>query len=164
MSKVRLFTRLPALAASSLLVAVLPALPAFGAAQSFQGKVADVSDGDTLVIGSGGRVRVVQLAGIDAPELSQDFGKEARDYVKQMTRGKKVTVEVIESKSPQSLVARVTVDGKDLAAALVESGFAWSEQDSSADLKSAQEKAKSGKQGLWASANPTPPWDFRKNA
>jgi endonuclease YncB( thermonuclease family) len=162
MSKTRIYRRLPALAASSLLVA---ALPAFGAAaQTFEGKVTDVSDGDTLVIGSGGHVRVVQLAGVDAPELSQDFGKQARDYVKQMTHGKKVTVEVVESKSPQSVVAHVKVDGKDLAASLVESGLAWSEQGSAAELKSAQEKAKSGKQGLWASANPTPPWDFRKNA
>ena len=39
-------------------------------ADSFTGKVTDVSDGDTLVIGNGGRVRVVQLAGIDAPELA----------------------------------------------------------------------------------------------
>ena len=44
------------------------ALPALGA-ESFTGKVTDVSDGDTLVVGNGGRVRVVQLAGIDAPEL-----------------------------------------------------------------------------------------------
>jgi endonuclease YncB( thermonuclease family) len=159
MSK-RLVHRLPAIAAGSLLTV---ALPAFGG-ESFSGKVTDVSDGDTLVIGNGGRVRVVQLAGIDAPELTQDFGDDARDYIKEMTRGKKVTVEVIESKSKTNLVAKVSVDGKDLAATLVEKGLAWSENGSSADLKTAQEKAKSDKQGLWASTNPTPPWDFRKNA
>jgi hypothetical protein len=49
-------------------------------------------------------------------------------------------------------------------AALVEAGLAWSETGSSAGLKTAQEKAKSDKQGLWASTNPTPPWDFRKKA
>jgi endonuclease YncB( thermonuclease family) len=160
MSKVGLFHRLPVVAAGTLLVA---ALPAFGS-DSFSGKVTDVSDGDTLVIGSGGRVRVVQLAGIDAPELTQDFGDDARDFVKSMTKGKKVTVEILETKSRTSLVANVSVDGKDLAAALVEAGLAWSETGSSTDLKTAQEKAKSGKQGLWASTNPTPPWDFRKNA
>ena len=160
MSKARLFHRLPAIAAGSLLVA---ALPAFGG-ESFTGKVTDASDGDTIVIGSGGRVRVVQLAGIDAPELTQDFGDDARDFVKSMTKGKKVTVEILETKSRTSLVANVSVDGKDLAAALVEAGLAWSETGSNADLKTAQEKAKSGKQGLWASTNPTPPWDFRKKA
>ena len=160
MSKARLFHRLPAIAAGSLLVA---ALPAFGG-ESFMGKVTDASDGDTIVVGSGGRVRVVQLAGIDAPELTQDFGDDAREFVKSMTKGKKVTVEILESKSKTNLVAKVSVDGKDLAAALVEAGLAWSETGSSADLKTAQEKAKSGKQGLWASTNPTPPWDFRKNA
>ena len=159
MSKVKL-TRIPAIAAGSLLLAALPAL----GAESFTGQVADVSDGDTLVIGNGGRVRVVQLAGVDAPELTQEYGKDARDYVKELTKGKKVTVEVLESKSSTSLVAKVTVDGKDLAASLVESGLAWSEQGSSADLHSAQEKAKSGKQGLWAGTNPTPPWDYRNKA
>jgi endonuclease YncB( thermonuclease family) len=160
MSKLKLFHRIPAIAAGSLLAAALPAL----GAESLTGKVTDVSDGDTLVVSSGGRVRVVQLAGIDAPELTQDYGKEARDYVKQMARGKKVTIEVVEEKGRQSLVAHVKLDGKDLASALVESGMAWSESGSSTDLKTAQEKAKSGKQGLWASANPTAPWDFRKNA
>jgi len=160
MSKVRHFTRLPAAAASALLVA---ALPAFGA-DSFTGKVTDVSDGDTLVIGNAGHVRVVQLAGIDAPEASQEYGKAASDFVKQMVKGKRVTVEVVETKSKTNLVARVSIDGKDLASALVESGLAWSESGAAAELKTAQEKAKSGKQGLWASTNPTPPWDFRKNA
>jgi endonuclease YncB( thermonuclease family) len=160
MSKVRHFTSLTAIAAGSLLVA---ALPAFGG-ESYTGKVTDVSDGDTIVIGSGGQVRVVQLAGIDAPELTQEYGTDARDFIKEMARGKRVTVEVLETKSKTSLVARVSVDGKDLAAALVESGLAWSESSSSTDLKTAQEKARSDKQGLWASTNPTPPWDFRKNA
>jgi endonuclease YncB( thermonuclease family) len=160
MSKARLSLRLPAIAASSLLAM---ALPAFGA-DSYTGKVTDVSDGDTLVIGNAGRVRVVQLAGIDAPELTQDFGDDARDFVKTMTKGKRVTVEIVESKSSTSQVARVSVDGKDLGAAMIEAGLAWSESGASSDLKTAQEKAKSGKQGLWASANPTAPWDFRKNA
>ena len=159
MSKLKL-TRIPAIAAGSLLLAALPAL----GADSFTGKVADVSDGDTLVIGNGGRVRVVQLAGIDAPELSQEYGKDARDFVKELTKGKRVTVEVLESKSSTSLVAKVSIDGKDLGATLVESGLAWSEQGSSADLQSAQEKAKSAKQGLWAGTSPKAPWDYRNQA
>lgn len=160
MSKTRFFTRLPALAAASLLAAALPA----GAADSYVGKVTDVSDGDTLVIGKAGRVKVVQLFGVDAPELTQEYGVAARDFVKQMTQGKRVTVEIVEENGRQSLVARVKVDDQDLAAALAEAGLAWSQQGSTADLQSAQQKAKSGGQGLWASANPTPPWEFRKSA
>jgi endonuclease YncB( thermonuclease family) len=159
MSKFRFSTHLPAIAAGCLLAA----MPALGA-ESFTGKVSDVSDGDTLVVGKSGRVRVVQLVGIDAPELTQEYGRAASDFVKEMVKGKLVTVEIVESTSRTHLIGRVSIDGKDLAAALVESGMAWSETGSSADLQTAQEKAKSGKQGLWASANPTPPWDFRKNA
>lgn len=160
MSRVRFTTAFTAAAAASLLAAALPV----AAAQSYVGKVTDVSDGDTLVIGNGGQVKVVQLSGIDAPELTQEYGVAARDFVKQITKGKKVTVEIVESKSKQSLVAQVKVDGKDLAAALVEAGLAWSSEGSAADLQNAQQKAKSGGQGLWASANPTPPWEYRKSA
>lgn len=160
MSKDKIFTRLPALAVAMLLAAALPA----SAADSFVGKVTDVSDGDTLVIGNAGRVKVVQLAGIDAPELTQDYGVAARDFVKQLTKGKRVTVEIIETKSRQSLVARVKVDGKDLAAAMVESGMAWTDQGAAADLQDAQQKARTAGQGLWSSTNPTPPWEHRKSA
>jgi endonuclease YncB( thermonuclease family) len=160
MSKAKLINRLPALATAALLASALPVV----AADSYVGKVTDVSDGDTLVIGNGGRVKVVQLAGIDAPELTQDFGAAARDFVKNATKGKPVTVEIVETKSKQSLVARVLVDGKDLAVSLVEAGLAWSAEGSTNDLQSAQQKAKSGGEGLWASTNPTPPWEFRKSA
>ena len=160
MSKDRLFTRIPALAAATLLAAALPA----AAADSFIGKVADVSDGDTIVVGNAGRVKVVQLAGIYAPELTQEYGVAARDFVKQLTKGKRVTVEIVETKNRQSLVAHVKVDGKDLAAAMVESGMAWTDQSATAGLQDAQQKAKTGGQGLWASANPTPPWEYRKSA
>lgn len=88
----------------------------------------------------------------------------ARDLVKEMTKGKRVTVEVVEAKHRQSIVANVQVDGKSLAAALVEAGLAWSTESAAADLQSAQQKAKSGGQGLWASSNPTPPWEHRKSA
>jgi micrococcal nuclease len=152
--------RLPIAASLVVAASTLPAL----AASTLDAKVKAVSDGDTLVIGGAGRTRVVQLAGIDAPEITQEFGRDAGQLVRKLTHGKRVTVEVLEQSSPESIVARVTVDGKDLAVTLIEAGLAWAVEGSPAELRTAQEKAKSGGLGLWASATPTPPWEYRNSA
>lgn len=43
-------------------------------------------------------------------------------------------------------------------------GFAWQywRFDKSRALLDAQEKAKAAKRGLWADAEPVPPWEFRR--
>ena len=145
-----------------VVVSLVAALPA--SAETFQAKVRDVTDGDTLVVLKGGRAQVVQIEGIDAPELSQAYGKDAREYVREATRGKKVEVEVVERSGRQQLTARVSVDGEDLGAALVASGLAWADGESgSRELEAAQQKAKQAGEGLWAKADPTPPWEYRAN-
>jgi len=158
--KIARIGRLSALGALLLVANTIPAT----AGDMLEGRVKTVSDGDTLVVGRAGRARVVQLAGIDAPELMQEFGPEARQFVRDFTAGKQVKVEVLETKSRESVVGRVTVDGRDLAAALIERGLAWASESSSPDLRSAEAKAKSDGSGLWASSTPTPPWEFRKSA
>jgi len=157
----RFLFRTAAAVASLLLLSSLPLL----AGDSFTAKVRAVSDGDTLVVAKGGKVYVVQLAGIDAPELSQEFGSTARDHVRDMTRGKKVTVEIVETNSNKSVVANVSIDGNDLAASLVDSGHAWATDGGSTEqLRASQAKAKTAGEGLWASSNPTAPWEYRKSA
>ena len=155
--------RFSILVVAATLLFCLGSLPSF-AGDSFQGKVRAISDGDTIVVRSGGRDIVVQLAGIDAPELGQDFGKEARDFIAKNAKKRKVTVEIVERASRQSVVGRILVDGRDLAHALVEEGLAWTSDDSPELLTKALEKARASKEGLWASVSPTPPWEFRKAA
>ncbi len=147
--------RTAAVVASLFLLTSLPLI----AGDSFTAKVRSVSDGDTIVVGK----YVVQLAGIDAPELSQEFGPAARDHVREITRGKKVTVQVLETTNGRSVVARVSVDGKDLATSLVASGHAWATDGGPASHRESQAKAKDAGQGLWAYQNPSPPWEHRKS-
>ena len=143
---------------------ILAAAPAWSA-DTFTAKVRDVSDGDTLVISRKGRAVVVQLDGIDAPELSQEYGREARAFVREATKGKKVSIEVIEETRRNSLIVRISVDGKDLAATLVATGLAWATDDpTSPELEAAQKKAMQAQEGLWAKADPTPPWTHRASA
>lgn len=56
------------------------------------GKVIRVHDGDTFTILENGVKTQVRLNCIDAPELSQDFGINARDTLSKMIQNKTVTV------------------------------------------------------------------------
>lgn len=131
------------------------------AGETFVGKVSAVSDGDTLVVKRNGRAVVVQLDGIDAPELSQSFGVEARDFVAERAKKQRVEIAVVEE-TEQGVVGRVSIDGQDLSELLVAAGLAWAADDAdSASLRTAQARARNEGTGLWSGSDPTPPWDFR---
>ncbi len=139
----------------------LPAL----AGEMTKAKVLQVGDGDSIVVTKDGLIYRVQIAGIDAPELLQDYGREARAFVDNLVRGQKVMLEVIEETGKRAWTARVTVNGTDIAESLVEAGLAWTaDGSSSAELETAQKKARSQGEGLWAHSNPTPPWQYRASA
>jgi micrococcal nuclease len=80
-----------------------------------------VIDGDTIVI-NGTHIR---LAGIDAPEMDQPWGKKAKFAMIAWCKGKIVTAEIQEGLSYDRIVAKCSLpDGTDLSAALVEQGLA----------------------------------------
>jgi len=120
-----------------------------------------VVDGDTIVVKCDKRQMTVDLAGIDAPELGQPWGKEVRSFVRDMVEGNQVTVEVIEAGETGG-TARVLVAGQDLSRLLAERGLAWATAGSG--LEGLTEKAKTAPCGLWLDAQPVPPWEFREAA
>jgi micrococcal nuclease len=125
------------------------------------GKCVKVLDGDTLIIECEKTKRTVDIEGIDAPELDQPWGKEVRNFVKDMVRGREVQVEIIES-TPEMVRARVTVNGVDLSELLVSRGLAWVPEGSAdSDLVALGTKAKEYPCGLWTDSEPEPPWEFR---
>ncbi|MCX8478003.1 MAG: thermonuclease family protein [Sphingomonas sp.] len=110
------------LAAAALLVAAAPADPQ-------RGRVAWVTDGDTFRLQSGERIRI---AGIDAPETQARnarcraeiaLGKAAKRKAIAMLKGRDVRFERV-GRSYDRTVARVWLDGRDLAGALVAAGAA----------------------------------------
>jgi len=52
--------------------------------------VSKVIDGDTIELSNGERVR---LLGINAPEISEPFGLDAKEYLSKMVEGKNVYLE-----------------------------------------------------------------------
>lgn len=126
-------------------------------------RVVGVQDGDTVTcLDDLNQQRKISLADIDAPEISQDYGKTAREALAGMVFGR--TVEVVDGgpAATGAPTARLSVDGIDVSRQMVATGNAWQDpasQDRS--LGTDQAQAKAAKLGLWADAAPTPPWQYR---
>jgi endonuclease YncB( thermonuclease family) len=129
--------------------------------------VVGVNDGDTLTcLDESNQQQKVRLAEIDAPELSQDFGKVSREALATMVFGK--TVEVVDDGKDRygRWIGRLSVNGIDVNRQMVATGNAWhyaaySHDDSLAAL---QTQAQAQRIGLWAQPNPQPPWEYRASA
>lgn len=145
--------------AASIAVSLVATAPLLAEGR-IAGKIVAVSDGDTLVLHKGRKNYALQIAGIDAPELGQDHGTEAREFLESQVRGQRVEVEIVEE-SDRSIVGRVSVDGRDLALTMVEAGLAWPTEGAPAALEEAASSARRSGEGLWSSDEPTPPWSFR---
>lgn len=150
-----------------LFVVVLapPAVARRERARPFEAPVVAVSDGDTFVVRYGGRNLRVRLAEVDAPELKQPYGWQARELTANLVLDKVVRIEPRTIDDYDRIVARVrTKDGKDVGEELVRSGLAWWYRRYSSDrhLRALEEEARREKRGLWADLDPVPPWLYRR--
>ena len=124
-----------------------------------------VTDGDTFTcLDTAGKQQKVRIAEIDAPELGQPYGRNARDTLAELVFGKSLAVIPMRSTTDGLVICKVSVDGKDIGREMVVAGAAWTEPQSESPLIKDQEDAQNGKRGLWSEASPTPPWEFRKAA
>ena len=124
-----------------------------------------VTDGDTFTcLDTAGKQQKVRISEIDAPELGQPYGRDARDTLAELIFGKSLAVIPMRSTADGLVICKVSVDGKDIGREMVVAGAAWTEPQSESPLIKDQEDAQNGKRGLWSEASPTPPWEFRKVA
>lgn len=126
-------------------------------------RVERVDDGDTLRVVMNGRQVRVRIFGVDAPELDQPYGREALDVARRLLADRTVTVIERDTDPYDRLVASLSVEGRDIGAELVRAGAAWhfTQFSDSAALAVAEREARAARRGLWADANPTPPWEYR---
>jgi endonuclease YncB( thermonuclease family) len=136
------------------------------ARETFVGQVSYVTDGDTLWVqpDSGGEPRKLRLLGVDAPEICQSGGKEARDMLAQLALQRRVTVKVSYYDRYGRGLATVALDDQDLGARMVRAGQAWSYGwRGRPGLYAAQEtQARQSRSGVFAAASPESPRAFRK--
>lgn len=134
-------------------------------AQTLEGRVIGISDGDTItVLDSGKRQHKIRLAEIDAPESHQAFGSVSRQALSDMIFGKNVRVDVQTTDRYGREVGRIYLGDLDVNAEQVKTGMAWVYTQYAKDpaLKPLEQAARQSRAGLWADANPTPPWEFRR--
>lgn len=75
-----------------------------------------VIDGDTIAIGR----QKIRRAGIDAPELQNPYGKQAKWALVELCKGQNITAKLTGETSYDRVVARCFLeDGRDLAAEMV---------------------------------------------
>lgn len=162
----------------ALTFALLLPLPLAGRAhrttttQLLAGTVVQVGDGDTVTIESTNRVRTkVRLVAIDAPERSQPFGLDSQRALAKRVHGRTVQVEWRERDRYDRLIGRLLLDGRDIGLEQLEQGRAWhftayADSQSAVDREryaAAHRSAKANRLGLWALAEPIPPWAWRRN-
>lgn len=144
--------------------------------------VVGVSDGDTITArcgdpGAHEQIRV-RLAGIDAPEKGQAFGKRAKQAMSDLVFGKSARLECIKTDRYGRSVCNVWVapasapngpQTLDAGLAMVTVGMAWwyrtyaGEQTPQArgQYEFAEREAQAKHAGLWADREPVPPWEWR---
>jgi micrococcal nuclease len=134
-------------------------------ARTFHGFVTHVTDGDSLwVREAGGAPREVRLQGIDAPEICQVAGPEARAALAAIALHREVAVVTRARDRYERIVARVYVGSLDAGASLVAAGHAWSDgyRGRRGAYAREQEQAMHAGLGLWAAGPPMPPREFRR--
>jgi len=145
---------------------LLIALPA--SAESIECRVIGIADGDTFSCLTASRDQVrVRLAGIDAPELGQPYGRRARQALSGFVFGKDVTLIVQDRDRYGRTVAQVKVADIDVNAEMVRAGAAWAYRVYLKDrtLLNLEAVAKEFKRGLWSlsKAERKAPWEWRQD-
>ena len=136
--------------------------------QILTGQVVAVHDGDTLTMQSGSFLYKVRLSDVDAPEMGQVFGKQARQFTEDRVLGRRVRVNVALIDRHGRRVGEVIVeDGWVLNEELVHAGFAWYYRVHPVRndrLQKLEQYAFTKKLGLWVEQDPLPPWEFRRES
>lgn len=125
--------------------------------------ITKVYDGDTVWAVKDGERKTVRLAGIDAPELKQEYGRASKEYLSNMILNKHVQLEILNVDRYGRTVATIYFNGENVNRKMVFEGQAWAYRQYSTGLEQFEEHAKICKLGLWANPNPERPSDYRKH-
>lgn len=120
--------------------------------REFEARVTRVADGDTIEAVPAGEQRPVRirLMGIDAPELSERFGRESLVFLRTLVVNRTVRISGREMDRYGRLVARVTVAGDDTSTALVRAGLACHAFARDTALAREESRARAAGVGFWS--------------
>lgn len=134
-------------------------------AESIEGRVIWVTDGDTLVVIIPGRQEIrIRLVWIDAPELKQAYGDQSKRSLSLMTLNQWVRVVDHGYDRYGRLLGQVYVGSLDVNAEQVRRGMAWVYRKyapKGSPLLEVEQIAKMARLGLWSDPHPIPPCKYR---
>jgi endonuclease YncB( thermonuclease family) len=148
-----------------ILACLALSLPPAWATLVITGKVVGVHDGDSITVLAPTNQQIkVRLNGIDAPELSQAFGKRAKQALSGKVFGQIVTLKVKNTDRYGRTVADVWLGERWINLEMVAEGWAWHSRkySKSKELATAEQGARRSKAGLWVDKDPVPPWEYRR--
>jgi endonuclease YncB( thermonuclease family) len=125
--------------------------------------VISVHDGDTLTALCDGKKIKVRLTEIDAPERTQPYSRISTNSLKSLCVDQPASVVSVGLDRYGRTLGRVSCAGVDANAEQVRRGYAWAFDKYLTDpsIKQLETEARAAQRGLWRSANPMPPWEFR---
>lgn len=142
-------------------------------ADARQYRLVRAADGDSFTLKDDRNQNVdVRLYGVDAPESSQRFGKQSREHLLQMLKGRTLRLKTLYRDNYKRAVAIVYltenghIDARSVNQRQVQAGMAWvydyfCTSDICNTWKLEEAMARKQKIGLWKDSNPTPPWQWR---
>jgi endonuclease YncB( thermonuclease family) len=149
----------------AFIAALACCLPIAATAARYQAVVSHVTDGDTVWVrpANGGPPQQIRIDGIDAPEICQPYGGQARDALASHLLQRRVTVITRGADNFQRTMARIQLGHQDTGAWMVSRGHAWSYRFRSDPGPYAREeaRARARRAGLWGMGSPEPPRNFR---
>lgn len=127
-----------------------------------------VQDGDSLITPDN---RHIRLLCIDAPEIGQTHGVEAKSFLEKLVKdGGVVFAKDIDQYGRLLAIVVVDTGGKQIIVnhEMLRQGHAWVYRKFSGScglpedqLYAMERKARKEKRGLWQFRDPTPPWKWR---
>lgn len=130
-----------------------------------------VIDGDTIAFTDGDRRIRVRLYAIDAPELDQPFGEDAKTYLYNLIKsgiseGKSINTMKVTTDAYDRVVGMLYIGDDCINVKMVLAGYAWHYPETkpvSNDFKMHQEYAQIRRIGIWKSPDNITPWEWRKH-
>jgi len=126
-------------------------VPVPGEENVLYGRVVSVHDGDTFKVKIQGAAMTFRMSDIDAPELDQPYGREARDLLTAALNGKDVVMLQIDSDNHGRHVVYVWIAKLLINREVVAQGAAWFYPQYAHDdcLYAVENNARDAKRGLW---------------
>jgi endonuclease YncB( thermonuclease family) len=148
-----------------------------GESKHYQIVAGSVHDGDSLRVNDGVREIKVVLCGLDAPELEQPLGTQARDHLQSLVAQGKGHITLVSTgidKHGRTIAdAFIPTDGEEeihLNSRVLSDGMAYiypefiSSCPNAAVMQRAERTAKDRAIGVWANPTATKPWDYRQRS